>query len=93
MIEKLICLTITRPDIIFVVRVLSRFMHKPREVHWTTTLRILSYLKSSLEEVLLYKKYGHAHISSYSDLGYACDKRNVKSTNGYCTFIGENLMT
>jgi len=31
LIEKLIYLTITKPDIIFVVT-LSRFMHQPREV-------------------------------------------------------------
>jgi len=33
LIEKLIYLRVTRPDITFVVRVLSRFIHQPREVH------------------------------------------------------------
>jgi len=42
---------------------------------------------------LLYKKYGHVHTFGYSDSRYAGDKRDKKSITGYCTFIGENLVT
>ena len=51
LIGKLIYLTATRPDITFVVEVLSRFMDQPREVQWTATLKILAYIKSSPEKV------------------------------------------
>jgi hypothetical protein len=34
---SLIYLTTTRPDMTFVVGILSRFMHQPCEGHWTTT--------------------------------------------------------
>jgi len=47
LIRKLIYLTVTRPNITLVVGVLSRFMHQRRKVHWTTALRILTYIKSS----------------------------------------------
>jgi len=40
---------------------------------------------------LLYKKYGHVHISEYFDSGYAGDKGDRKSTNGYYTFFGVTL--
>ena len=63
LIEKLIYLTVTRPDITFDIGVLSRFMHQPREAHWTTTLRIMVYVKSSPGKGLLYIKYGHLCIS------------------------------
>ena len=33
LIGKLIYLTVIRPDITFIVGVLTRFMHQPREVH------------------------------------------------------------
>jgi len=38
-----IYLTVTRPDITLAVGVLSRFMHQPKELHWTAALRILAY--------------------------------------------------
>jgi len=56
LIEKLIYLTVTRPDITFTIGVLSRFMYQPREVHWTTALRILVYVKSFSRKGLLHKK-------------------------------------
>jgi len=42
---------------------------------------------------LLYKKHGHVYILGHSDSGYAGDKGDRKSTTGYCTFVGENLVT
>ena len=33
------------------------------------------------------------HIEAYSDAGYAGDKGDRKSTIGYCTYIGGNLVT
>jgi len=92
LIGKLIYLTVTRPDITFAVRIMSRFMHQPREVHWTA-LRIFSYIKSSPGKDLLYKKHGHVHILGYSDSGYAGDKGDRKSITSYCTIVGGNLVT
>ncbi|XP_020258337.1 uncharacterized protein LOC109834724 [Asparagus officinalis] len=84
---------VTRPDITFAVGVVSRFMHKPREVHWTAALEILAYVKSYPGKGLLYKKHGHTHISTFSDVGYAGNMGDRKSTSGFCTFIGSNLIT
>ena len=42
LIEKLIYLTVTRPDITFAVGILSRFMHQPRETHWLAAIRVLA---------------------------------------------------
>ncbi|KAL0363865.1 UNVERIFIED_CONTAM: Retrovirus-related Pol polyprotein from transposon RE2 [Sesamum angustifolium] len=47
LVGKLIYLTVTRPDISFVVGLVSQFMDKPRSVHWEAALRILKYIKSS----------------------------------------------
>jgi len=92
LIEKLIYLMITRPDITFDVGVLSRFMHESREAHWSATLRILAYTKGCPGKSLVYK-YGYVHVSGYSDLGYVSDRGDKKSTTGYYTFIGKNLVT
>uniref|UniRef100_A0A803MGK2 Uncharacterized protein n=1 Tax=Chenopodium quinoa TaxID=63459 RepID=A0A803MGK2_CHEQI len=46
---KLIYLTITRLDIAFTVHVLSKFMHKPTDVHYQCAKRVLRYLSGSTQ--------------------------------------------
>ena len=46
LIGKLIYLTATKPDKTFIVGVLSKFIHQPREANWSVALRILAYIKS-----------------------------------------------
>ncbi|RDX74278.1 hypothetical protein CR513_45993, partial [Mucuna pruriens] len=46
--EKLIYLTHTRPNIVYAVSVVSQFMHDPRERHIQAVEKILHYLKTSL---------------------------------------------
>jgi hypothetical protein len=43
-VRSLIYLTITRPDIAYVVHVVSQFVVSPTTVHWAAVLRILQYL-------------------------------------------------
>ena len=47
LVGSLIYLTTTRPDISYVVGILSRFMHKPCEGHWSAAKRDLRYLKGT----------------------------------------------
>ena len=91
LIGKLIYLTVTRPDITFAVGVLSRFMHQPRETHWLAAM--LPYIKSCQGKGLVYRKHKHAHISRYSDSGYAGNRGDKKSATEYCNFVGINLVT
>jgi len=93
LIEKLIYLTVIRPDITFLIGVLSKFMHQPIEAHWSAALRILAYLKSCSGKGLVYKKHGYIQISEYSDSSYIGDRGDRKPTTGYCTFVGGNIVT
>ncbi|CAL8164435.1 unnamed protein product [Prunus armeniaca] len=47
LVERLIYLSHTRPDIAYAVSVVSQFMHSPSEDHMNAVLRILRYLKSA----------------------------------------------
>jgi len=67
-------------------------MHQPRETYWLAAMRVLVYIKSWPEKWLVYRKYGHVHIFGYFDSGYAGDRGDRKSTTGYCTFVGGNLL-
>ncbi|KAK4386004.1 Retrovirus-related Pol polyprotein from transposon RE1 [Sesamum angolense] len=42
---------------------------------------------------LLFKRHGHVKIEAYSDADYAGVKDDRKSTSGYCTYVGGNLVT
>ena len=53
LIGKLIYLTITHPDISYVVGLLSQFLHEPQLVHWRGALRILAYIKETLGKGLV----------------------------------------
>jgi hypothetical protein len=48
LVERLIYLSLTPPDIAYVVSLVSQFMHNPSEDHTNSMLQILRYLKSSL---------------------------------------------
>jgi hypothetical protein len=92
LVGKLIYLTVTRPDIVFAVSVVSQFMHAPRTSHLSTIDRILRYLKGTPSQGIWMKKNITSNVVGYSDADWAgsCDK---KSTTGFCTFVGENLVT
>jgi hypothetical protein len=56
LVEKLIYLTVTRPDIAFAVSLVSQFMHAHRTTHLEAVERILRYLKGSPGQSIWMKK-------------------------------------
>lgn len=93
LVGKLIYLTVTLPDISFAVGLVSRFLDEPKKAHWDAAIRILRYIKKSPGKGLLFKKNDHLKIEGYSDADYAGSKTDMKSTSGYCTYLGGNLVT
>jgi hypothetical protein len=73
--------------------VVSQFMHFPREPHMEAVYRILRYLKSSPGKGLLFSQYDHLKIEAYIDADWAGSITDRRSTSGYCTFVGGNLVT
>nr|DAD30097.1 TPA_asm: hypothetical protein HUJ06_031565 [Nelumbo nucifera] len=47
LVSRLVYLTVTRPDLSFVVNCLSQHMHEPRQEHLDAALRIVWYLKGT----------------------------------------------
>jgi len=86
-------LAITRPDISFAVNKCSQFMQDPRDVHWTAVKRILRYLKHSITYGLLIRPCHHFQLAAFSDADWAGCPDDRKSTSGYCTFLGPNLLS
>lgn len=55
LVGRLIYLSNTRPNIAYVVRLVSRFMHQPSEDHMKIVYRILRYLKGSRKKSIFFK--------------------------------------
>ncbi|KAJ9558569.1 hypothetical protein OSB04_013183, partial [Centaurea solstitialis] len=90
---KLNYLTITRPDIAFLVSVASQFMSSPRTPHWETVRHILKYLKGAPGLGILYQNHDHHVIEGFTDADYDGDPTSRRSTTGYCVFVGGNLVS
>lgn len=93
LVGKLIYLSHTRPDIAYVVGVVSQFMHQPQVSHMEAVWRIIRYLKGTPGHGVLFKSNGHLKTQVYTDADWAGDKGNRRSTSGYFTLVGGNLVT
>ena len=93
LVGRLIYLSHTRPDIAYAVSLVSQFMHDPRELHMQAVFRILRYLKSAPGKGILFSKNGHLQIEAFADADWAGSPDDRRSTSGYCTLVGGNLVT
>ncbi|KAJ3702442.1 hypothetical protein LUZ61_006147 [Rhynchospora tenuis] len=82
----------TQTGEVFSVSCVSQFMHAPRTSHLDIVNRILRYLKGTPGQGIWFKKNGTNNIVGYSDADWA-GSFDRKSTTGYCTFVGGNLVT
>ena len=93
LIGKLLYLSHTRPDICYSVNILSQFMHSPRNSHFQAANRILRYLKGTSGLGITYRKTGKLDLILYTDSDFAGSRMDYRSTTGYCTIFGGNLVT
>jgi len=58
-------LTVTCPDILFAVNVVSQFLYSPYVDHWNAVIYIVKYIKGSLGKDLLYGHNNHTKVVCY----------------------------
>ncbi|RVX05106.1 Retrovirus-related Pol polyprotein from transposon RE1 [Vitis vinifera] len=84
----------TRPDLAYALSVVSQYMHNPGEQHMNAVMRILRYLKNAPGKGILFaKNVDHQSIKVYTDADWAGAVDDRRSTSGYFTFVGGNLVT
>jgi hypothetical protein len=86
-------LTLTRPDISFVVNKVCQFLHSPTSVHWEAVKRILRYVKRTLKIGLKFIKSNSTIVSVFADADWAGYPNDRRSTEGFAVFIGPNLVS
>ncbi|KAF5468706.1 hypothetical protein F2P56_012842 [Juglans regia] len=92
LVGKLIYLAHTQPDIAYAMSVVSQFMHNSREVYLQAVYRVLHYLKANPGKEILFKRKARLILEAYTDVDYAGSLVDRRSTTGYCTFLGGNLV-
>ncbi|XP_024047906.1 uncharacterized protein LOC112101459 [Citrus clementina] len=94
LIGRLMYLSHTKPDLAYALSVVSQFMYNPGEQHMKAVMRILRYLKSNPGKGILFSKNGdYNNIEVYTDADWAGSTSDRRSTSGYFTFVGGNLVT
>nr|KYP47813.1 hypothetical protein KK1_030509 [Cajanus cajan] len=93
LIGSLLYLTATRPDIMYAVSLLSRFMQKPSQIHFGAAKRILRYLQGTKEFGIWYKTMTNSSLLGYTDSDWAGSVDDMKSTSGYAFSLGSGIFS
>ncbi|XP_069145620.1 secreted RxLR effector protein 161-like [Solanum lycopersicum] len=89
----LMYLTVTRPDIMYVVSLISRYMESPTEIHFLAAKRFLRYLQGTKDFGLFYKKGEKSNLIGFADRDHAGDQDDKKCTFGYVFVLGTGFVS
>ncbi|KAL7585200.1 uncharacterized mitochondrial protein AtMg00810-like [Lactuca sativa] len=93
MIGSLLCLTASRPDIMFSTCLCIRFQANPKESHLMAVKRIFKYFKEKAYLGLFYPSKGNLYLQDFTHSDYGGGKLDRKSTFGSCQFLGDRLIS
>jgi hypothetical protein len=93
MIDSLLYIMTSRPDIIFSVCLCARYQTNPKESHLVALKRILRYIKGTLNLGLWYGRKTKFNLIGFTDADFAGDRLDRKNTSGTCQFLGGSLVS
>ena len=93
LVEKLIYLSHTRPNISYAVGTMSHFMQARYEEHMEATNYILRYLKTNPKKGFIVQKTNKKCIKAYTNLDWGGSVADRKFTSRYYTFVWSNFVT
>jgi len=84
-------LTCTRPDILYRVGLINRYMETPDQSHLNAAKRILRCFKRTINEGMFYTASKNFNLVSYSDNDWGRDLEERKKHNGINLFHGRYI--
>jgi hypothetical protein len=91
MIDSLMYLKNTRPNICFVVNTLSQYLVEPRRVHLVAAKHVMRYLKGTLDYGLCYTGDCDFRLYGYTDSDWVGSASDRKSTSRCCFNLGSAM--
>ncbi|XP_018625624.1 uncharacterized mitochondrial protein AtMg00810-like [Nicotiana tomentosiformis] len=89
----LLYLTMTRPDIVFVVQLLSQYMHAPKVSHMEAAKRVVRYIKST-PGLRLFMPVGSCnHLVAYCDSDWGACVESRRSVSRFVVKFGGALIS
>ncbi|KAG9450552.1 hypothetical protein H6P81_010517 [Aristolochia fimbriata] len=86
-------LTLTHPDIQYVVNRTCQFQQAPTDVHWSAVKRILEYLKGTLAHGIIIHPSSELGVDVYSDADWGGCPDDRRSITSFCAFLGGSLIS
>jgi hypothetical protein len=85
--------TVTRPDVTYVVHTVSQFMNALTLVHLTAMLRIIQYMRDTMHFGMFFSTSSSIDVRAYCDSGFEGSTKDHFSIIGFCVFIASSLIS
>lgn len=83
----------TRPDLSYIIGVLSRYMVDPKMSHDAALKHVLRYLRGTFSHGLTYKRASKTKLLGYSDSSLNVDVDDGRSITGHMFYLEESPIT
>ena len=93
LVGSLIYLSMTRPDIMYGVSLISRFMETPKESHWKVGKRSMRYVNGTRDFGIMYSTSEDFKLIGYTDSDCGGNIDDRKSTSGYTFHFGIGMVS
>ena len=93
MIGSLLYFTASKPDISYSLGMCARYQANPKEFRMIAMKRIKKYVKSTTNFGVWYSKDTNDVLIGYSDVDWAGNANDRKSTLGGCFYVVNNLVS
>lgn len=93
LIGHLLYLTFTRPDLSYIIHLLSQFRQKLLEDHWSAALRVVWYLKGTSDQGIMLSSKCNLQITAYCDADWSTCSSTRHSLSAYVVFLGDSLVS
>jgi hypothetical protein len=93
LIRSLMYLVNTRPNICYIVNLLSQFMSQMRQTHWIAAKHVLRYLRGTIVYGLRYASSVDLSLQGYTNANWVGSTVDRKNTSFCCFTLGSSMLS